>query len=386
MSDSNMKRAVEQAERYYEAFELRPKHSCSEIADSLRGLRDDIGLTTVLCVDIPGNIPGAIYLACCMRHSADLLKKEDNPFQLTKESHEIVIEKMSDKDGNLSIEEMAKDASFGHRLSDCMLEIGFSSGISLVMHRAISQVKHMLSGVNLWDYEWCSYWLCRYSASNLANDSGAHLFRFNYEEPLRRGLVHLFYLGPVAVSLKRPQCYRENDQIHRIDGPAIEWPNSKEYFVRGVSVPGNWIENRSDLNPKDFFNWPDAEQRRVLFEDIIGWDKVISTVKHKQITEPGDWRKLPGLHESWLKIRDEVMGYIVEVYGLPDSETGSDWFLRCECPSSGRKYSMPIGKDDFEAGHYPVNSLGGQCWGRRDEDDNPIPYEEFKRMEIVEWT
>jgi hypothetical protein len=55
------------------------------------------------------------------------------------------------------------------------------------------------------------------------------------------------------------------------------------YSWHGVSVPGEWIENKTTLDPKSAITWPNMEQRTAAIEIIGGWHKVLHVLDARTI-------------------------------------------------------------------------------------------------------
>lgn len=70
---------------------------------------------------------------------------------------------------------------------------------------------------------------------------------------------------------------------HSLTGPAIAYPDGYALFmVRGVTVPREWVEQRSTLDIRLALEHPNVEQRAAAAE-LIGWDRVLRELPHKVI-------------------------------------------------------------------------------------------------------
>lgn len=89
------------------------------------------------------------------------------------------------------------------------------------------------------------------------------------------------FFDTCAVVAARPLALHLNaaGDMHNLDGPAIVYPDGFAlYYVRGVSVPAEFVENRASLDPSLALTHPNVEQRAVL-ADLIGWDRVLDLVE-----------------------------------------------------------------------------------------------------------
>jgi hypothetical protein len=114
----------------------------------------------------------------------------------------------------------------------------------------------------------------------------------------------------------------ENDRLHGETGPAVEYGDGTKIYVwHGVSVPGEWIENKESLDPKTAITWQNVEQRRAACE-IIGWAKILEKLKSKVIDED----------------KNPHIGTLLEV-NLPNM--GKEKFLKVLC-GTGRTFAIPV--------------------------------------------
>jgi hypothetical protein len=115
----------------------------------------------------------------------------------------------------------------------------------------------------------------------------------------------------------------EQHRPHCETGPSHRWRDGWSlYHLRGVRVPSEWIERKSELKPETILTWPNLEQRRVGLE-FLGWDKVLSALQARVID----------------KDDDPQIGDLVEV-NLPDLREPAK-FLRVKC-GTGREFAIGI--------------------------------------------
>lgn len=136
---------------------------------------------------------------------------------------------------------------------------------------------------------------------------------------------------------ERPHGIKKDDQgrLHSETGPAIDYGDTfKLYFWHGVSVPKNWIMNKSSINPQDVLLTSNIEQRRAGCE-ILGWNKILEQLNAVCIN----------------KHPDPMVGELLEVT-LPDA--GEERFLKVLC-GTNREFALPVPKE--------VNTaLEAQAW------------------------
>ena len=150
------------------------------------------------------------------------------------------------------------------------------------------------------------------------------LERFVIDEDLICSCGWVWWHENVLAISDRPELIRRDDQgrLHCEDGPAIAYRDGWALHVwRGTVVPAEWIESPRSLAPGIALKWENIEQRRAACE-ILGWDKIIKSLKPKVIdTDP-----------------DPMIGELLEV-DLPDS--GKERFLRVRC-ATGRVFALPV--------------------------------------------
>lgn len=109
---------------------------------------------------------------------------------------------------------------------------------------------------------------------------------------------------------------------HCENGPSHRWRDGWSlYHWHGVSIPSEWVEDRSSLTPQIALTWKNIEQRRAACE-ILGWDAILTALDAKTINVDGD----------------PEIGELVEVT-LP--EIGRERFLRVRC-GTGRRFALPV--------------------------------------------
>jgi hypothetical protein len=75
---------------------------------------------------------------------------------------------------------------------------------------------------------------------------------------------------------------RQLQQLHRADGPALEWPKAKLYFWRGTPVPDWFILEKEKITGATIVAEERPEYRHCMCE-IIGWDKAAEQLATKVI-------------------------------------------------------------------------------------------------------
>ena len=111
------------------------------------------------------------------------------------------------------------------------------------------------------------------------------------------------------------------NRSHCESGPSHRWRDGWSlYHWHGVSIPGEWIEDRKSLTAAVALKWENIEQRRAACE-ILGWSAILKELNAKVINTD-----------------DPEIGELVEVT-LPDS--GKERFLRVLC-GTGREFALPV--------------------------------------------
>ena len=132
---------------------------------------------------------------------------------------------------------------------------------------------------------------------------------------------NIAYLSERHTTLKRdPQ-----GRLHAVDGPAVAYPDGwSVYAVRGVRVPGEWITDKANLDPRRALTEPNIEQRAAI-ATILGWDKVMAQLTPRVIDDrTQDMQSLLAM----IKDGHHDVGRLVAV-DLPDE--GEARFLEVVC-------------------------------------------------------
>lgn len=151
---------------------------------------------------------------------------------------------------------------------------------------ALSNWAQLRNGGNQWS-GWTSYITFFRYVAKLPLDYTAW---DPYEKAAVHGGPRFMHARFCIVSDMPMYIHRDRDgRPHCMDGPFTAWRDGiKIYRVRGVEVPPEWVEKRSELDPKMALTWANIEQRRVLVELVGGWNRVISTMSLRVIDEDAD--------------------------------------------------------------------------------------------------
>jgi hypothetical protein len=131
------------------------------------------------------------------------------------------------------------------------------------------------------------------------------------------------YEGFCFVS-ERPVSIKWDDRrlLHCEDGPAIEYADGYSLYAwHGLTIPSEWVIDKSKLTPKIALTWENVEQRRAACE-LLGWHRILDELNAKVIDEDGD----------------AEIGTLVEVE-IPD--IGREKFLRVQCGTK-RSFALPV--------------------------------------------
>ena len=132
------------------------------------------------------------------------------------------------------------------------------------------------------------------------------------------------YKGIAFVS-DRPTIIKKDDEarLHNETGPSLAFADGYEmYSWHGVTIPAEWINDKSGITPKIALTWENLEQRRVAIE-IVGWAKILRELDAKVIDADGD----------------PQIGTLVEVK-LPDLDVPAR-FSRVQC-GTGREFAVGV--------------------------------------------
>jgi hypothetical protein len=77
--------------------------------------------------------------------------------------------------------------------------------------------------------------------------------------------AHVFAGGELIV-LTSPPIWTDGRRLHRADGPAIAWPDTKVYAWKGCIVPERFILERERMTPDDIRAVSDEQARRALID------------------------------------------------------------------------------------------------------------------------
>jgi hypothetical protein len=117
----------------------------------------------------------------------------------------------------------------------------------------------------------------------------------------------------------------ESNVLHNEKGPAILYPDGYSvYSWRGVTVPGEWIDDTENLSAQTAITWENIEQRRAACE-IKGWHHILDELDTVEIDVDSN----------------PEIGTLLEVdLKLPES-SGKDKFLYVKC-GTGRHFAIPV--------------------------------------------
>jgi hypothetical protein len=106
---------------------------------------------------------------------------------------------------------------------------------------------------------------------------------------------------------------RELQQLHRVDGPALEWPKAKLYFWRGTPVPDWFIREKEKITGQAIAAEELPEYRHCMCE-IIGWDNAAEQLVAKVIATD-EWK---GQRRELLESVEARLKFVRIIYAWPD--------------------------------------------------------------------
>jgi hypothetical protein len=102
-------------------------------------------------------------------------------------------------------------------------------------------------------------------------------------------------------------------ELHRADGPALEWPRAKLYFWRGTPVPDWFILEKEKITRQAITAEELPEYRHCMCE-IIGWDKAAEQLGAKVIAAD-EWN---GQRRELLESIEARLKFVRIIYAEPD--------------------------------------------------------------------
>ena len=146
------------------------------------------------------------------------------------------------------------------------------------------------------------------------------------------------YMHPnFCIISDRPEFIKfdENRLPHCESGPSHQWRDGwRIYHWHGISIPPEWIEEKTSLTAAQALTWENIEQRRCACE-IVGWNRILKELNAVTIN-----------HDD-----DPQIGDLVEV-DIPD--IGRERFLRVLC-GTGREFAIPVPP-------HITTAIQGQAW------------------------
>lgn len=154
-----------------------------------------------------------------------------------------------------------------------------------------------------------------------------------YKEYMKLGVWDVAICGNVAVTCNAPykvHLDREGEEwgtrrLHNLKAPAIEWRDGfKKYYVAGVSINGDWVENPQTITPSVVLKERNVEVRKALI-DIMGYERLLTEAKATLIDEDRDTSGMPR------QLLEVEVGF------------GDKWkVLQVECPSKRDKHYLTV--------------------------------------------
>ena len=189
---------------------------------------------------------------------------------------------------------------------------------------------------NYSDYGWLSFYYffekigVKYQKDTLQNFH-------NINDIVMSGVFDMIQLDGLCVISQLPTSVQRDElrRLHSGDSPAITFADGySQYYWHGVSVPGEWITDRSSITKETFLKEENAERRRCL-QEILGGD-LFSLLDMVEVD------------------KDDDAGLPIVLYKskTPDIITNEHiYYLMVQCHSTNRIYYLcvPPSKNVWEA-------------------------------------
>ena len=172
---------------------------------------------------------------------------------------------------------------------------------------------------------WCSFAAFATFFRDVCNIELSNAFYIN--DALVSSVGWSWWHQNVLALSDRPELIKRDAQnrLHCENGPSIKYRDGWSlYNWHGVSIPKQWVENKSSLDAKTALTWSNVEQRRAACE-IVGWANILKELNAKTIDTD-----------------DEEVGTLLEV-DLPDS--GKERFLVVTCGTGRKGIALPVPRE-----------------------------------------
>mgnify|MGYP006980371243 CR=1 FL=1 len=149
---------------------------------------------------------------------------------------------------------------------------------------------------------------------------------FEINEALVSSVGWTWWHQNVLALSDRPKSIKRdnNNRLHCENGPSIEYRDGWSlWHWHGVSIPKEWVLDKSCITPEIALTWKNIEQRRAACE-ILGWKHILAALNARVIDAD----------------EDEV-GTLLEA-DIPDS--GLERFLKVKC-GTGREFVLPVPRE-----------------------------------------
>ena len=219
---------------------------------------------------------------------------------------------------------------------------------SQVWSQVWSQVESQVRDANYNSYHGSLYasWTAYVSfLRDVCGWSDPVLSRFEIDEALVRNCGWVWWHESVLAISDRPTVINRDEagRLHCETGPSISYRDGWQlHHWHGISVPAEWIEDRTNLSPATVLKSKNVEQR-AAGAAIVGWPKMVSKLKRKIID--GD--------------PDSDIGALIELTLPGLREPGR--FLQALCPRNGTIVEGVPRTSDID--NLPIDTaIAAQAW------------------------
>ena len=186
--------------------------------------------------------------------------------------------------------------------------------------------------IDLWDFSWVSFYDL---FQRIGVDVPENFKRFR--DLIAAAPFYSIQFDKVCIVSRMPTSLSrdESHRLHRENGPAIEFADGYvQYYWQGVSIPKEWITDKSSITSETIKTERNAEKRRALME-ILGPEEFadrLGTIVIETVERNG---------ETVVLHRTKEVDELAEDY---------IYWVGVTCPSTDRMYMLCVSPDAAKGG------------------------------------